>query len=111
MLGEGGQKELAGHAYEVLNYALIKDTQNVGSISGYIKQQDWYTSAQKWMNSDKVKDTDVAAFCTSMRQAIVALNLNSFDAGVVVWAEGTAGNLPKAVTDLMKKDKENCISF
>jgi hypothetical protein len=94
---------------EVLAFQLVNGAQSLGTVAAYLKQQDFWTSAQKaFQGAGNPKPDDVSQFCRSIKTSIVGLNLNSVDASIVAVAVRKSAALAKAVVDLMEKDTANC---
>ncbi len=90
---------------QVLAFNLLNGTTPLGAISVYLKQQAWWDASTKAFASLGEKDpTDhlVGGFCRSIKEAIVTLNLNSIDAGIVTAAVRDRSQLPSKVSSRMR---------
>ena len=92
----------------VLQFQLIGNTQNMGSVSSFLKQQAWYGTSQKVLLAAKPKAEDVISFCESIRQAMVGIGLNELDAGIVAQAMQHETWATDALRKEMTKQKEVC---
>lgn len=81
-------------ASEVLNYDLLNDGKKLGTIRSFLLQQEWFNQAQTKLVAASTKQaktknavkTTATQMCRSIRNSITGLNLNGFDANIVVWA-------------------------
>ncbi|MDO8206502.1 MAG: hypothetical protein Q7T38_01630 [Gallionella sp.] len=89
------QKVLAEiDAAEVLSYDLLNDGKNLATIRAYLAQQEWFAQAQTKLVAANIKQAKTNntvkntanQMCRSIRNSITGLNLNGFDADIVVWA-------------------------
>ena len=90
---------------EILNYNLLNDGQKLNTIRTFLAQQEWFAHAQTKLvaakakesgdanakqNTTQPKDSPVKSaaiqMCRNIRNSITGLNLNGFDADIVVWA-------------------------
>lgn len=72
---------------QVLNYELVRTNQGLATIRAYLAQQEWYVAAQVPLSKDPKTAKDAAStLCRQVRNEIVGLGLNGFDADIVVWA-------------------------
>jgi hypothetical protein len=72
---------------QVLNYPLIKSNKELGTISAYILQQDWYGKSMSEFNSALDNDGPIAeSMCLKIKNSIVNLGLNNDDADIVTWS-------------------------
>jgi hypothetical protein len=87
------------HASDVLNYNLLNDGQRSSTIRSYLAQQEWFVQAQTKLvaaNSNQNATQTIAKatliknaasqMCRNISNSITGLNLNGFDADIVVWA-------------------------
>lgn len=87
-------------ASEVLNYALVSSSGGLGTIRAFLAQQDWYLA----LASQAPGKPTASAFCSRIRNEIVSLGLNAFDAHVVVWAVSKGMPMPVGTPDLSTVD-------
>jgi hypothetical protein len=74
---------------DILDFSLVfgaEDKQNFGTISSYLRQQSWFGDFLASANSRTQLDSLAGGFCRKIRNAVVEVNLNYFDADLVVWA-------------------------
>ncbi len=103
------QTDTAKRPEQVLAFQLLNGAQTLGTVEAYLKQQDFWTTAQKaFQAKEGVKADDVSQFCRSIRNSMATLNLNYIDSGIVVVSVRKSSALTSAVADLMEKDKVNC---
>ncbi len=94
---------------EVLGFQLVNGAQALGTVAAFLKQQDFWTSAQKaFQGAGSPKPDDISLFCRSIRNAITGLNLNSIDAGIVTVAVQHSAAFSSAVTKAMADDPADC---
>lgn len=67
---------------DVLAFKLTEGATELGTVDAYVKKQDWYIAGVKAFVSTP-KESDVASFCASVRNAVAALDLNSVDQGII----------------------------
>lgn len=67
-------------------------TNELGSISAYLTQRDWYTKAVGELGDTAKAAAAAPEFCRKVRGAIVDVGLSPLDADIVVWA--VAYNMP-----------------
>jgi hypothetical protein len=103
---ELAEKETVSAPEEVLQFQLIANAQSLGTISSFLKQQSWYSTAQKQLGVTRVKKDDVSQFCRSIKEAIVGLDLNRIDAGIVAKAMQSEIWISKDAQTAMGSTKE-----
>jgi hypothetical protein len=82
------QAESEVNAADVLAFKLVEGTTELGALDAYVKKQDWYIAGVKAF-ANTPKDSDVASFCSSARNAIAGIDLNSVDQGIIAHALAT----------------------
>lgn len=100
------QQEAATRPQQVLNFSLLSGGQSLGTVAAYLKQQSWWDTSMKTFNALKdneaPKKASVTEFCRSIKQSVVAVGLNTIDAGIVIAAIRDGLTLPATVTAAMK---------
>lgn len=100
------QKEADSRPQQVLNFSLVNGSQSLGTVSAYLKQQSWWDTSLKTFNAlkdnENPKGSSISDFCRSIKQSIVAVGLNTIDAGIVTHAVSDGMTLPARVTAAMK---------
>ncbi|MGH9808322.1 MAG: hypothetical protein ACRD9W_13875, partial [Terriglobia bacterium] len=86
---------------QVLAVQLVNGTGNLGTLLGYLKQQDWWAASQKVFLAGKVDDQAIRDFCRDLKNEAAKLQLNKIDGGIIAVAIRDAAILPSAVTDKM----------
>jgi hypothetical protein len=90
-------------ASEILNFSLAfgsDDVRNFGTINSFLRQQDWFAEFLELDKNAVVQSVD--KLCKNIRNSIVGVNLNSFDADLVVYA--VIANMP------FKMDTSNALT-
>jgi len=106
------QQDTDKRADEVLAFNFINGLHGIGTVSSYLKQQDWWATSQmtfaKVPDDERPKNNDVRSFCHSIKSTIVGLNLNSVDAGIVAVAVRNSGLVSQNVAKAMGELSEDC---
>lgn len=85
---------------DVLQFELTNSTGDLGTVSAYLKKQDWYTTALQAFSGTPTA-ADAVKFCQSIKSTISGIGLNSVDQGIVANAVVKGLPLPAAgVTQL-----------
>ncbi|MFC3652285.1 hypothetical protein ACFONN_12085 [Dyella humi] len=92
----------------ILQFQLISNAENMGSVSSFLKQQAWYGTSQKVLLAAKPKPEDVASFCESIKQAMIGIGLNDVDAGIVSHAMEHETWATDALRTEMEKQTKAC---
>lgn len=71
---------------EILNFDLVNGAQRLGTIRAYLLQQEWFTTAITAFANPNVAADTVNLFCRRVVNEITGLDLNEFDAKLVLWA-------------------------
>jgi hypothetical protein len=87
-------------ASEILNYRLLHNAPEIGTIRAFLLQQEWFTTAVTAFAKNR-QDYDAASlFCQRVVNEIVGLGLNDFDGKLVLRAVSTG--MPILFPDLAK---------
>jgi hypothetical protein len=78
---EEAVKELANHTVDALAFPLVRDSGPANTIGSYLRQLDWWTNALKALDAD---GADARQFCRLIRDAVLGIGFNAFDAGVII---------------------------
>lgn len=82
-------------ANQILFYPLLKSNKELGTVSAFLLQQDWYGKSMAEFNGNLSEDSAIAdAMCLKIQNSIVSLGLNNDDADLVTW--GFVNGLPWA---------------
>lgn len=87
----------------VLNFRLVDNTGNPGTIQSILAQEDWWSPGLQGLAGDAKKLRDFEGFCRKVRDAVVAVGLTELDGRIVAAAISDSGLLPTDASDEMAK--------
>ncbi len=87
-------------ASEILNYRLLHNAPEIGTIRAFLLQQEWFTTAVTAFAKNRLDYDAASLFCQRIVNEIVGLGLNDFDGKLVLRAVSTG--MPILLPDLTK---------
>jgi len=100
--------EATANSGRVLSFQLVDKVGELGTVLGYLRQQDWWADTLTEINTANGANIPDAQFCRLIRSSIAEIGLNDLDGRIISHAVANSGMVRDPAKSLMENDAD-CI--